>query len=191
MSRRQRQMCIRDRSPVAQVEAGAEASHTCFVDALGGVSCFGDNGYGQLGDNSKQDRRNPVSVVGLNSNVTKVTTGRLHTCALLDNGSVMCWGEAADGRLGNGVLVQDLNELFRHPRRASAPGGTRSTLLLVIHIPARFWTTGRSVVGAQVALDDLGPVPHRQRPCLPRRPLSVRGKQPLPSMAASDILVLS
>mgnify|MGYP005673682837 FL=1 len=95
------------RSPVAQFEAPVEGEHTCFVDAAGAAFCFGDNGNGQLGDNSYSDRRTPVPVVGLSSNVSKVTTGHWHTCALLDNGSVMCWGKAINGVIGDGSTSVD------------------------------------------------------------------------------------
>ena len=34
--------------------------------------------------------------------LTQVTTGTTHTCALLDDASVKCWGFGVLGRLGNG-----------------------------------------------------------------------------------------
>ena len=48
------------------------------------------------------NRRTPVMVDGL-TNVKSVSTGQKHTCAALDNGSAMCWGDKANGQLGDGT----------------------------------------------------------------------------------------
>jgi hypothetical protein len=46
-----------------QISAGRD--HVCVVRASGGVSCWGDNGYGQLGDGTTTPRPRPVAVLGL------------------------------------------------------------------------------------------------------------------------------
>ncbi len=38
--------------------------HTCTIDAVGGVKCWGWNGYGQLGIGSTSNQTSPVAVPG-------------------------------------------------------------------------------------------------------------------------------
>ena len=50
-------------------------SHSCAVSSSGGVSCWGYNYYGQVGDGSTTQRNTPVSVAGLSSGVAMVALG--------------------------------------------------------------------------------------------------------------------
>lgn len=76
--------------------------HSCGLSAAGGVYCWGYNASGQLGDGTTLYRDVPTAVSGLSGNVTALALGDAHTCALLAGGSVKCWGESDDGRLGTG-----------------------------------------------------------------------------------------
>ena len=73
--------------------------HTCARIVGGTVRCWGQNGRGQLGDNSTDDRKVAFPVPGL-SNVRGVTSGGFHTCVLTTGNAMKCWGYNFHGQLG-------------------------------------------------------------------------------------------
>ena len=79
--------------------------HTCAILDNGSVSCWGLNNYGQLGNGGTSDTNTPTltSSLGMGRKAVAVSSGSYHTCAILDNGAVSCWGWGETGQLGNGV----------------------------------------------------------------------------------------
>jgi len=79
--------------------------NSCALTEVGGVMCWGDNEYGQLGDGTTMDRAMPVDVLGLTNGVKAIAAGDTHTCALTSSGGVKCWGNNAVGQLGDGTQI--------------------------------------------------------------------------------------
>ena len=85
---------------------------TCVILNTGAVECWGDNdhgelGYGittaQLGDSptTTPDKNGTVDL-GAGNTAVAISAGADHTCAILQNGHVECWGNGANGQLGYG-----------------------------------------------------------------------------------------
>ena len=85
---------------VTAVAAGAQ--HTCALLSTGGVECWGDNSWGQLGDGTTSEQDTPTAVSALSIGVIAISAGGFHTCALLDDGTMRCWGYDDGGQLGDG-----------------------------------------------------------------------------------------
>lgn len=90
-------------SEVAAIATGSH--HACALGTDGGVRCWGLNASGQLGSGSTTISSLPLAVTGLSSGVGAIAAGGFHTCALLSNGEVRCWGLGENGQLGNGAAA--------------------------------------------------------------------------------------
>ena len=102
-------------NPVGMLEGGWK--HVCLLDNMGsGLSCWGWNNYGQLGNGSTTDATVPVPVAGLGQ-VDGFSAGWYHTCAFDSNGALWCWGRNRYGELGLGYTSTSANT----PQKVSLP----------------------------------------------------------------------
>ncbi|PNH01840.1 putative E3 ubiquitin-protein ligase [Tetrabaena socialis] len=92
------------------VAVAAGERHTCAILDDGGVKCWGDNTYYQLGGDLMSSRGSagsdmgdllPYVDLGAGRTATSVAAGSKHTCAVLDEGTLKCWGGNALGQLGS------------------------------------------------------------------------------------------
>ncbi len=82
-------------------------SHTCALLADGRVMCWGSNWAGQLGNGSfdiNTPTLTPALVPGITT-ATAVSCGADHTCVILSDGTVKCWGYGQYGSIGDGILA--------------------------------------------------------------------------------------
>lgn len=93
------------------VEISAGSDFTCAILDNATVKCWGENAGGRLGLGDTTDRGDGASEMGDNLPAVSLGTGRTataiaagssHACAILDNGTVKCWGANANGQLGLG-----------------------------------------------------------------------------------------
>jgi alpha-tubulin suppressor-like RCC1 family protein len=93
----------------------AGGNHTCALLDNASVKCWGRNQNGQLGIGNTEHMGNtsnemgddlPSIDLGTGRTATAIAAGYFHTCALLDNASVKCWGRNSEGQLGLGNTTQ-------------------------------------------------------------------------------------
>ena len=93
------------------VQIGCGYRHTCALLDNGHIKCWGSGTSGQLGNGRKDgvgSRKNemgdnlPEVDLGANLTVVQLAVGTLHTCALLSNQQVKCFGSGNAGQLGKG-----------------------------------------------------------------------------------------
>ncbi len=92
--------------PLPAITSGATAlsssiDHTCAI--VGGAArCWGDNSYGELGNDSNLGSDVPVTPMGLTSGVTFLAASDSYSCGV-QAGVAKCWGTNFDDQLGNGM----------------------------------------------------------------------------------------
>ncbi len=91
-----------------EIEVGRD--HTCAILDTGDVRCWGSGAHGRTGLNSTASIGDneaitsvPVVSLGVGRTATRLSAGNEHTCALLDDGNVRCWGKNDFGQVGHGT----------------------------------------------------------------------------------------
>ncbi len=104
------------------VAIAAGGDHTCALLDNGSVKCWGSDFYGQLGLGDTANRGDmpgqmgdalPRVDLGPRRTAVAIAAGTVHTCALLHDGSVKCWGDNEYGELGLGDTVTRGNRPFQ------------------------------------------------------------------------------
>ena len=152
-------------------EAGyldAGAFHSCAVQSFT-LRCWGYGGAGELGyggTRSVGDDETPASVGPVDfggRNVTAVSAGDFHTCALLEDATVHCWGFGGNGRLGYGneasiLAAADAPAVFLGEGRTAKAisAGTGHTCAVLDNDRVLCWGFGIDGRLGQNATDDIG-----------------------------------
>lgn len=82
----------------------AGGNHSCVI-ATSGVMCWGQNNHGQVGNGqtgSGTVQEIPSPVQGLTGTITALSLGEQHSCAIVEGGTVKCWGYNGSRQLGHG-----------------------------------------------------------------------------------------
>src|SRR5688500_16497364 len=95
--------------PIRAIEIKSGAYSSCALLETGVLKCWGSNTNGTLGrENTNMigsssgtmgDQLSPINL-GKNKKVLSFATGHYHACAILDDGSLKCWGLNNYGQLG-------------------------------------------------------------------------------------------
>lgn len=125
------------------IEVSAGPSYTCAIRASGSLWCWGADTWGNLGVGEAEMVLSPRKVE-LPGPVAAVSTGRLennmHTCALLAEGAVYCWGSNAYGQIGaQGIMGSPSPVLVDLPPSMSVAAGGVHTCALSKAQQLRCW----------------------------------------------------
>lgn len=149
--------------PGVPVQIAAGEYHTCALTSSGEVYCWGYNAFGQVGgppfgSASYYDYGPPRRVSGIGKAI-KVVVGRLHSCALLMDRTLWCWGDNGFGQLG--LPVESGGDPFVNARRdpiqvpglspvADVVGSSDNTCVITTDRRARCWGSafGRTVANS-------------------------------------------
>jgi alpha-tubulin suppressor-like RCC1 family protein len=88
------------------------ARHTCALLSDGAVRCWGGNQEGQLGYGHTDEIADPSMAgdVELGGPAKQIAAGWYHTCALLEDGTVRCWGAGTSEAESGATLLGYGNE---------------------------------------------------------------------------------
>lgn len=78
---------------------------SCAIISGGTVKCWGNGGYGMIGDGVTDEQFYATEAVSGITTATQLTSGYINVCALLADGTVKCWGENNSGSLGDGTTT--------------------------------------------------------------------------------------
>jgi len=136
--------CELDCTPSQIVQMAAGRTFTCVLLRSGAVRCWGGNDHGQLGLGHRQDvsNRQPYELgpIALDGRARTLAVGDNHACAILEDGSLACWGRNDFGQLGLGHsrdigddekpgATQSRVPLGKGVRQVAAGGDTTCALL--------------------------------------------------------------
>jgi len=79
-------------------------NHTCVLDAVGAVYCWGANQNGQLGIGTGENEDAPKRLYAL-SRTTAISAGMGHACAINAGGGLLCWGGNKRGQVGDNTTM--------------------------------------------------------------------------------------
>ncbi|UTX51066.1 hypothetical protein KI440_02565 [Candidatus Saccharibacteria bacterium TM7i] len=90
---------------IRQITAGGH--NTCALASDNRAYCWGQNTSGQLGDGTTVNKFSPVAVsqgeIPAGATIRQLTAGVGYICTLASDNKAYCWGQNANGRLGNGT----------------------------------------------------------------------------------------
>jgi alpha-tubulin suppressor-like RCC1 family protein len=153
----------------------AGGAFTCALLNDDSVRCWGYNNYGQLGNGTTDDL---TTLAGSSTSVNfggktpkSIHAGHLHACAIMTDGSAMCWGYGNDGQLGQGGSNTSINHT---PLAVAFPSGSivksleasnSSTCASLDNSTTNVWCWGSGVNGSSGYAPENPPCSNYNTPC--------------------------
>jgi len=109
---------------------------------------WGNNSYGQLGNNSTTPEYAPISILGSYKTFCHISSGSSHVGAIDYNGQVWTWGYNSQGQLGDNTKISRLTPISIHGSKKTfckiSSGGSNTAS---IDYNGKIWTWGLNVKG--------------------------------------------
>jgi alpha-tubulin suppressor-like RCC1 family protein len=140
-------------SGVTQITAGRD--HTCAITETAGAACWGVGVYGRLGNNATPAAQStPVEVTaaggtGTLSGVVQLAAGGYHTCAIVTDGAMKCWGLDNLGQLGDSGNVNMSSPVDVNRVDVPPAAGWPAVLGVTVTDDIGSWTLGHLVLAAR------------------------------------------
>jgi len=141
---------LTDDSKVVSLDLGEH--HACAVMRDGSVQCWGSNSEGQLGDGTRVNKSVPTAVSGIDHSspaktAVSISASKTHTCAVMGDGSLLCWGLNDYGQLGDNsttrrltpAVVSGIDGSSATATAVSVSAGESVTCALMANGTARCW----------------------------------------------------
>ena len=138
----------------------ATSSHRCALTDSGTLKCWGRGSSGRLGNGATTQANSiPVNVRTSSGNsddlsgVESISLGGEHSCAVMDDSSIKCWGDGGNGRLGNGATTDQSSPVDVHTSADNSDAlsdianlslGTPQTCAVTNDTTVKCWGDGNS-----------------------------------------------
>ncbi len=150
-------------SPAPNLGVGVGTEHACAIRSNHSVSCWGNNDFGQIGNTKATNPQlTPIAVSGLPRRVSALAAGGAHTCALLSDKTVWCWGSNGNGQLGTaGAASPSLATQIKSLSgvTAIASGSSHSCAILGDQTVQCWGENANGQLGNNSTMDSPSPVP--------------------------------
>jgi alpha-tubulin suppressor-like RCC1 family protein len=125
-------------------------TNTELIDryATGGLWAWGQNIYGQLGDNTQVEKSSPVQTIALGTNWKQVSCGYRHISAIKTDGTLWSWGQDTYGQLGDNTVAgksSPVQTITGGTNWKQVSGGYKHTA--AIKTDGTLWTWGGNDLG--------------------------------------------
>ena len=130
-------------------QVGSGGYHTAAIKTDGTLWLWGQNYYGQLGDNTAVSKSSPVQTISGGTNWKLVGCGQYHTAAIKTDGTLWTWGQNNFGQLGDNTVAaksSPVQTIAAGTNWKQVSSGYNHTA--VIKTDGTLWLWGRNSVGA-------------------------------------------
>ena len=135
------------------VEVAVGAIHSCARQRAGQVYCWGNGAEGRLGNGGSGILPSPVEVMNMSDAGRLGMSGGSTTCAIRADGTLWCWGNNAEGSVGDGTRMHGLVPTPVSSAQTFIDADARDETACAIDATSRVWCWGYNPDG-QVGTGD-------------------------------------